>query len=254
MFETLFTQLNYSNREAEVFLMLLEHGKASATQISKQTKIPRATVYTILDALLERGVISIERNDHKTFYQANALSSLNREIDRVKDELESKEKVVIELIKTLTPHLKKSDHSLPKLNFLEGKRSIESFMYDSLPEWRKSNAQVGDYTLWGYQDHTLVEEYRKWHDHLWKTRSPKERIYLFSNPSNVEKELLHKIPMREVRAIPEGIQFKSSIWLYGDYIFMIMSREKPHFAVHIKNDMFASNLRTIFQLLWKAKF
>lgn len=80
-----------------------------------------------------------------------------------------------------------------------------------------------------------------------------EKIHLFSNPSSIEKELVHKINRREVRRLPAEYDFKSSIWLYGDYIFMAITRQKPHIAVHIRNDIFASNLRAIFKILWLVK-
>ena len=254
MIDELFSQLGYSKKEIQVYLALAEQGKTTASVISKVTKIPRATVYTILDSLINRGAALSEHVSSKTLFLASPPASFCREIDREREEINGKEKAAKELARVLTPYLKNVETSLPRLNSLEGQRNIDNFLYEALPEWRKSTAATGDFTLWGYQDHTFVQEYRRWHDHLWKTKSSKERIRLFSNPSDIEKELLHKIPNREVRALPEGVHFKSSIWLYGDFIFMAMTRERPHYAFHIRNEMFASNLRTIFQLLWNARF
>ena len=254
MIDELFSKLGYSKKEIQVYLALAEQGKTSASIISKQTKIPRATVYTTLDSLLNRGVVTSEHTSGKTLFVASPPSAFSREVDRERDELDGKEKAAKDLANAISPYLKNVAISMPRMNFIEGKRNIDNFLYDMLPTWRQSIADSSDYTLWGYQDHTFVQEYRKWHDHLWKTKSPKEKIRLFSNPSSIEHELLHKIPNREVRALPEGVHFRSSIWLYGDYILMAMTRERPNFAFHICNEMFASNLRTIFQLLWKARF
>lgn len=254
MIEELFGKLGYSPNETKIYSRLVECDKATASDLSKNTKIPRATVYTVLDSLIERGVVTHEKSGGKSFFVAAPPSALSREVEIQREVLDERSKIAKDLAKALTPHFRKVEHSIPRLNFVEGKRNIETLLYEYLPEWRRSTGEVGDFTLWGYQDHTFVEEYRRWHDHLWRTRSTKEKIYLFSNASNIEKELLHKVPMREVRALPEGTLFRSSIWLYGDYILIAMTRERPHFAIHIKNDIFAANLRAIFQLLWRARF
>lgn len=254
MFGTAFQKLGFSDKEERVYLALAELGQSSATLLSKQTEIPRATLYGVLDALIEKGVASREQRRGASHYVLNSTDSLSRIVERHRNEVSEQEQVAKELITMLTPQLRGRHHGLPSVQIFEGKQNIETMLYDYLPAWRRSYVRSGDPVLWGYQDHTIVETYRKWHEYMWETRSPKEEIRLFTNPTDLEKELHVQIPRREIRALPEHVQFSSSIWIYGDYIVMAITRQKPQYAVQMKDSMLASNLRTIFRLLWRARF
>lgn len=254
MFHQYLEKLGFSEKEIAVYLALTELGKATASALSAKTKIPRATVYIILASLDERGVITVEEAKDTTYYVMKSPASFVSLVHREKDELKEKEKAALELQSILEPYLTSFHHVVPKLQLYEGKKNVEAMLYENLPDWRKSMERVGDTTLWGYQDDTFVEQYRKWHDHLWSTMSDKEQIRLFSNRSSIEKELTHRIARREVRVLPDDINFTSSIWLYGEYIILGMTRAKPHYVYQLKDAMFASNLRAIFHLLWRSRF
>lgn len=247
-------QLGFDQKEQAVYLALTDLGRVSPTVLSKRTQIPRATLYAVLETLSEKGVITREQSGRTTYYLPSNPVSLLRLIERERESVDAKESTARELVEYLLPLAQGKDHSIPKLLIFEGSTSIESMLYDYLPLWRESYSRLGNFTLWGYQDPTFVESYLKWHHHMWETRDPRERINLFSNAGDVEKELSHRIPRREVRALPAGVVFRSSIWIYGDYIVLGMTRQKPHYAVQIKDEIFGSNLRTIFELLWKARF
>ena len=249
-----FEHLGFNQKEEKVYLALAEYGNAAAAQLSKLTGIPRATVYSVVESLIEKGIISREETRGTTIFFTNNPSAFVRLVEKEKEQNTRREETAKELVSLLAPYIESKEFSLPKIMFFEGKRNIESMLYDYLPAWRKSLEETDDYTLWGYQDPTFVEHYRRWHDYLWRTMGPRERIRLFSNSSDFEQELVHKIARREVRGLPQGTQFKSSIWLYGDYIVMGSTRQEPHYAFQIKNQIFAANLRTIFQLLWQAHF
>jgi hypothetical protein len=146
--------------------------------------------------------------------------------------------------------MKTHEADLPEIQVFEGRREVEAMMFDYLPEWRSSMERTSDLTLWGYQDNQVVKTFERWHRHLWKTMETSERICLFSNRSDYEKELLLKVRGREVRPLPDGTEFSSSIWLYGEYILMGMTRDRPFFVVMIREKMLAANLRAVFKLLW----
>lgn len=246
-----FEQLGLNDKEQRVFLALADVGKTSATVLSKVSNVPRATLYAVLDKLIARGVVSSERARGSTMYFVNSPDVFVRWVDEEKERLKEKERAAKEIVSYLEPYLKSSHFNIPKVQLFEGKQNVENMLYDFLPLWRESYSRVGGHTLWGYQDHTLVEQYLKWHDYMWDSRDPSEQICLFSNTADVGEKLGRKIARREVRVLPEGIQFKSSIWIYGEYIIMTMTSQKPHYAMQMKDPWFSANLRAIFQVLWK---
>ena len=247
-------QFGFNEKQQRVYVALAEAGKVSATELSKRSNVPRATLYAILDSLIERGLVSREQARGSALFVVNNPDAFLRLVEQEKNRLVEKDRAAKEIIELVSPFLSTSHYSLPKVQIFEGKQNVENMLYDYLPLWRRSYAEVAENTQWGFQDQTFVESYPRWHQHLWNTMNSEERIRLFSNSADLEKELRHKIQRREVRPLPEGVQFRSSIWIYGDYINMGMTRNKPHYAVQIKDEVLASNLRTIFQLLWNAKF
>lgn len=247
-------QLGFDEKEQAVYLALTDLGRVSPTVLAKRTNIPRATLYAVLESLSDKGVVAREQGGRTTFYLASNPIALLRLVEREREAVKAKESVAQELVDYLLPLAQGKDRTIPKLQIFEGATSVENMLYDYLPLWRESYSRVGDFTLWGYQDPTFVESYLKWHHHMWESRDPRETIHLFSNAADLEQELSHRIPKREVRALPAGVVFRSSIWIYGDYIVLGMTRQNPHYVVQIKDEIFGSNLRTIFELLWKAKF
>ena len=123
-------------------------------------------------------------------------------------------------------------------------------LYEHCLEWQKSLSGY-DSTWWGYQDHQFVESYREWLDYYWTKMPEEENILLLSNESPTEVQLKGKIPQRRIRLVPSDFQFSSTIWVAGDYVITVMTRQRPHYAFQLQDKVFASNQRKSFQLLWK---
>lgn len=54
-----------------------------------------------------------------------------------------------------------------------------------------------------------------------------------------------------MRVLGDEISFESSFWVMGDFVVLIMTRERPIYAIQIYDALLAANLRLIFQLLYK---
>lgn len=252
MLSEYFRTLGLNEKEELVYLAIAKPGKITASLISKRTEIPRATVYLIVNELAEKGLIATQRTQGTTWFVINEPTAFERLVEEEKSQLKAKEDAAKELVTRLAPFINNAQYTIPKLQIFEGQKGVETMLYDYLPEWRESMQRTGDMTLWGYQDNTFIEHYLRWHNHLWKTMEQDEQIKLFTNSSDIEKQLDHKIVHREVRKLPEGVEFSSSIWLYGEFIVMGMTREKPHYAFLLKDSVLSANLRTIFKLLWQT--
>jgi sugar-specific transcriptional regulator TrmB len=247
-----FEKLGFTTKEIKAFLSLAEVGKATASVIGKKSGIPRSTVYTVLEGLMERGLVSLEHSSGTAYYVANDPSSLGRMIDKEEEDLKEKRKTVNELIEAITPYIKSSSHSLPKLQYFEGKRNVENMLFRYLQPWRKSFAPANDFTTWGFVDHSLHSEYKRWTLHRIGLLKPggDEKIKLFSNREALDQQLKKRFPEREIKILPKDIEISCSVLLYGEYIIMLMTREKPHCAFQLHNPVFAKNLRSVFKLLW----
>lgn len=249
----LFEQLGLGDKEMRVFLALAETGKATAQALGKKISIPRTTSYSVLANLVEKGLVSQETTGATTFFIPNNPSSILRMIEKEQEHLDGKALAAKEFIKLVAPYFKSKNFHIPKLQFFEGEKNVEAMLYDFMPLWNES-MYASDKTWWGYQDPTLLESYTKWLYWSWKTHKEDQVINLFSHKASIERKLKKPPVEREIRVVPDAFKFNSTIWVCGDYIIMIMTREKPHYSFQILDPVFASNLKMIFKLLWNSRF
>jgi sugar-specific transcriptional regulator TrmB len=252
MLTTLLKNFDLTEPMAVAYVQLLDRGPMSAQEISKLMGVPRSTVYGYLSELAERGLVTRDADTQRSIFTANNPSTLQGVVENTRAKLRAQEESLSKLQTLLAESQRRERTKTPVVQYYQGKQQVEQMLYTLQPEWRKSYTRIGSHVMWGYQDHTFVEQYRRWHDHAWKTRQPNEQIKLFSNSEGVKQQKQERINNREIRALPKGIHFSSSIWLHGEYIILAMTREKPHYAVSLFDPIFSANLRAVFQMLWEA--
>ncbi len=250
---TLFQKLGFTESEIKTYLGLADIGKGSISMLAKRTSQPRSTVYSVLEVLASRGLVSVEQDQGLTFYRINDPAALSSMVQAEKEELgkkfERKEVAARELAKSIQPLFRGKHYSVPRIQFFEGPRNVERMLYDYELEWQQSIARE-DFTWWGYQDVEFVGQYRTWLDHYWAQLKSAEKIWLLSNRSTIEEKLRGKVARRIIKQLPPGVEFSSTIWVLGEYVVTIMTRQKPHYAFLLKDAVFAANQRVIFQMLW----
>ena len=255
MIESLFATLGISKTEATLYLALADAGKAPASVLARNLGLPRSTVYTGLESLVKRGLVIKEELAEAALYSANSVASVKEMVEQEKLQLNqsiaTKEAAANELLPLLEVHFKGRNYSIPQLEFFEGRSGIERMLnqYESI--WQESIAKY-DFTWWGYQDHQFVETYRKWLDRYWAMMKEGEKICLLSNASKTEAKLRSAMPNRTVKIPAADTEFSSTIWVLGDYVVTIMTRQQPHYAFQLKDAVFAANQRMVFQMLWQS--
>ncbi len=250
---SLFTALDFNESEIRTYLSLAELGRASGSALAKKSNQPRSTTYSALEGLIKRGLVSTEQDRDTVIYRANQPSALvsmvNSERSEAEQRFKRKEQTAKELVTIIEPYFQQKNFSVPKIQFYEGARNVERMLYENEAAWQESLCNE-DLTWWGYQDLEFVKQYREWLDKYWSRMKPGERIWLLSNQSVIENRLAGKVPRRIIKQIPPGIEFSSTIWIVGEYVVMIMIRQKPHYAYVLRDAVFAANQRAIFKLLW----
>jgi len=255
MLDLFFKTLGFTENEVSVYLALVEVGKASANDLARIVGTPRTTTYSVLGSLVDKELVYLAQEDGKGIYTASKPEAIRNFIEREKQELNAKESAASQIIDFITPYFQSSQVTLPKLQIFDGDSNVKSMLHDFLPEWEES-MNSRDKTLWGYQDTSFVEHYRPWLDQHWERmhkKYPEMKISLYSNDAKVERELAGKVKNREIRSFPMSEEFKSSIWVQGDFVVMIFTNKRPHYAFQIRDEALSSNLRSIFRVLWSVK-
>jgi sugar-specific transcriptional regulator TrmB len=102
MFEQFLQEIGLSEKEAKVYLALLQVDSDSIPNIAKKTDINRTTVYPLLESLNKKGLVSETLEGKKVFYQAAAPERLETFVERQKVTLQEKS----ERLKDIIPQIK----------------------------------------------------------------------------------------------------------------------------------------------------
>lgn len=246
-------KIGLTDKEIKVYLALLKSGRITPTNLSKLTKITRPTVYTIAQSLLSKGIIAEDFAGTTLHLTPLPVENLSQIIDKSRRELSEQESFVHKAIAELGLISAENEYPVPKLRFI-AEDKLEDFLYDNFVRWNTAVLNTPDTTWWGFQDHSLVEFYEKWILWTWKTKEyqdPRIKAKLLSNLSPIEQKMEKKLSRskRDIRFV-SGMNFTSSIWVAGDYLVMISTRQHPFYLVEIHDAALAHNMREVFKKLW----
>ena len=247
-----FSQIGFTESEATTYLLLLGQGRLTSQMIATRLRVPRSTVYSVLNTLEARGLVSRDRARGTTFFSANNPNHLSDAIAEKKRKLDDEARLTSELISSLMPIFKGAPTKAPRVEYYEGRANVERFLYSNMNLWIESMLMV-DSTSWGFQDHTFVENYRDWISEAFRRFHVESEIKgrLLTNDAVVEQKLKGRIPRRSHRVLSSQIDFKSTIWVQGHYVVQIMSRKKPNYCFQIQDPLLAENMRLIFKMLYE---
>lgn len=244
-------KLGFSKKASVVFLTLLKNGEMSASEIAKETKIVRTTVYDILNELVKEEfvVVSSDIGEKKKFaagdpeklvdFVDNQANKLNEQ----KKELELKQGNLKELI----PQLKAMSDEIvgkPRTHFYDGAKGLVQalgfclvsrqpvMIYGSLDPWVR---WMPDHFEW------YVSEAAK--------RKVDIRRIDQKSIGKLRGDLEEKDGGWPVRYLPVGFALPGFTLLYGDKILQA-SFQRP-MATIIEDKEMANCQKTVYELFWQ---
>jgi sugar-specific transcriptional regulator TrmB len=248
----LLVRIGLNEKEIRIYTALIKSGRITPAALSRLTKINRATVYNIAKGLLNKGIIAEDLGGKTLYLTPLPPESLSQLVDKPRRELEEKEELVKKAIAQLSVVHADKKYPVPKIRFVE-EDHVEDFLYENFGKWNKELLK-SDCTWWGFQDHSLVENFEKWIMWTWHTKEyqdPRIKAQLLSNDSSIEKKMEKKLSRtkRDIRFLP-NMNFTASMWVAGPYLVMAMTREHPFYIVEIHDAALAHNMREVFKNLW----
>lgn len=219
--------------------------------MSRLTGINRATVYAVGKTLLKKGIIR-EETGKTTYFVARSPEDLSRLLEREQEKLRQQEHVLRQAIDAVKPLMHQAGYAVPSVRFID-EEGLERFLYHQHRTWVESIERYDG--IWhGYQDHSFVEHYEEWI--VWSWKQPfarKLELQLFTNKSQVEEHAqLKSILRRHITFWPHGDDITATTWVNGDYVVLITTRQRPHYAVEIHDAQLGASMRAMFRALWKG--
>ena len=125
MLEKYLQNIGLSEKEAAVYIMLIQVDDASVIDIAKKTNINRTTVYIVLESLEKKGLVSETTLGMKTHYQAEPPERLETYVQRQKVTLDEYSKRLVDVIPQIKG-IQRETGVRPIVKLYEGKEGIIS--------------------------------------------------------------------------------------------------------------------------------
>ena len=119
--------IGLSDKEAAVYLALLELGSANAQNVSTQAKVKRGTVYTIIESLMKKGLVSTAEVSCKQMFFAEDPSKLDALLEERRREVDRAEEDARDTVQALR-RLHLSRGTRPVVRYFEGEEGLEDLL------------------------------------------------------------------------------------------------------------------------------
>src|SRR6185369_11678946 len=127
MLEKYLQDLGLTDKEATIYLSLLQVDGATALDLSKKTKINRSTVYVTIESLSKKGLVSETTIGKKTQFQAESPERLETFVEKRRLQFEEQS----QRLKDIIPEIKSIERKTgerPVVKYFEGKEGILSML------------------------------------------------------------------------------------------------------------------------------
>ncbi len=244
-------KLGFSEKEAVVYITVLEHGQLSYTDISQKTGLNRTTVYSVTKELLTRGVLQEDLGAPVKTLVPTSPEALTIITTQEEKRLQEKKQLITQAMNDIRALPSASQYVAPTISFIPEQR-IASYLRERSNAWNE-DVLASDKTWWGFQDVSFVTKYSDWIEWYW-AHAPKDIVLkLFSNDATAEQETQKRTPSRrEIRYWTGEQTFTGTLWVIGDTVININTRQTPFTLVETHDRILAQNLRTVFTKLWES--
>ncbi len=235
--------LGFSEKEARVYLALLELGPSTTTEIARKSKINRTTGYDILESLASEGLVNlIGETKIQKFVAENPQKVITFLENKVKQDQERLSQARFLLPELLSVYNVKEK---PKVRFYEGLSGLQEAFEDTLSAKGEILAYAVGADMFKALGHDYFQNYFK------KRLANKISVRAIApdDPDSQAVVLNDKNELRESILIPrDSFYFSVETNIYNNKIMVASWKEK--FAIIIESEEITNAQRKTFELAW----
>jgi HTH-type transcriptional regulator, sugar sensing transcriptional regulator len=240
------TQLGLSEKEAKVYLAVLELGASTVIAIAQKAGINRPTAYVQVESLMKKGLMSsLERGNRKYFLAEppDRLQELVRNNQaKVDDQNNRLKEIMPELEGLFNTTLER-----PKVRFYEGKDGVFNMIADVLKDAKTE--EILNFYSGDPSDSFFTEEQRAEIEEARKRRGIRSKS-IYTRQSGPYDD--PPPPSVEERYVPpEKFPFSGAIDIFDSKIVSHTMNGKI-IGVIIENKAMAEMMRSLFKLAWES--
>lgn len=240
-------KIGLSDKESKVYLATLGLGKASVQTIAAKAGVNRATTYSVLGTLKEKGLCSTFQKGKKTFFVVSSPEYLKEIFEIKKIEIEEKQKALDVMLPELSAIFTNQKQD-PVIRYFEGKQGMLNCVNEYIAD-KKANEMEPVRMIYNKDllDQTFTAEEREKYKKIRLGNRVRSKV-LYTNETG---ELPDTPDGKRLRIPTDKFPITCDIGMRGDKI-RIASLGKRLSAVLITDKEIVNTLKSLFDLAWEA--
>lgn len=247
MFEKFLQEIGLSEKEASIYLALLQVDAGSIHDIATKTKINRTTVYPVLESLQKKGLVSETQEGKKTLYQAAPPERIETLVERqrvVLEENASRLKDIIPQIKSI----QRESGERPVVKMFSGREGAIS-AYEDFFNIKNSKDTEG-YFL--FDKDLLHEAFTEEERRKFREVRINKKVYPITIYNNRDGDGTFSTEGTRIRIDETKYPLKVDMTLIGDSV-IITTLGKQMVSLVIKSSDIADTFKSIFKYIHDNK-
>lgn len=237
----LLTKLGFDKREAQIYVYLLKNIESTAYRIGKELNIERPTVYSKLDNLKERGLMTSFKKNNVLHYTPESLRTLEEKVEEQNRALEEVSPLLKEMISLANIHT-------PKIRMYRGKEGAKR-VWEFILETIEKDKILSNYAT---THSALFNQFPKYfHEWIERRRKLPVHVYLL-NPESERKNIgwEPKTEYEHVRFLPDGFLFEGEIVTFGKYTGFFTYKEPNSQSIIIESKEITEMIERLLRFAW----
>lgn len=247
MLEKTLIKLGLSDKEAKVYLALLELGQDTVQHIAQSAQIRRPTAYVILEKLLRLGLVSTLAKERKTLFIAESPRELVNVLDHQLHELEERQKLLNQTLGQLMARHATKDK--PIVRFFEGVDGLTT-----LDKYGQDQDFPADEEILSIVPIDILEKrfpQRRREAVAERLKYARRSRVIYTHKDGPIPDSVHTQELRTARFVSrDKLPIDTTISMYPDSVRIFYLNLDHPYGILIEDEGIVRNMRSIFELAW----
>lgn len=231
-------QFGLKQKEREAYLALLAFGRTTVTPFGRSVRLPVTTVQSILNRLVERGLVGVTKRRSRSVYEAHEPVVLRRLLERKIEEVAT----IIPFLKTL----QSESGSRPRIRVFERDR-INDILVESIGCKEKLVHEI--VSAGPFQE--MIGERLHYTRRRVKAGVRLKSLRVEATEIKRYSAATHVRELREAKFLPRELTFRWSIFFWDDTI-AFFSPPAEGIAWTVESKTLRATMQQLFDLLWSV--
>lgn len=239
-----------SPKESAIYMALLTLGSSSVQVIARKAKIARGTAYVILDNLIARGLVSVQKKEKRRFFTAERPERIVGILEEKKVNIEHDILAIQDLLPSLHAMMRHQERK-PVVKYYEGEQGLRTIRQEMV-----MYSKPGD-TWYNFAPLDALQRVFGNNDIGCITRAQKgiaSRSIGFTNSEPLKEELIKRAKTDHVERkffTTHSSEVNCGVTIFRDRV--ALGNFDDHLGgMIIESPSFAALLTELFQLSWEA--